>query len=324
MKEEIKPQFLSVSTEQVDQRIDNFLIARLKGVPKSLIYRLLRQGKICVTKAGDEKNKKRVVPFYRLQEHDVIKVPAIRESDQPTNLPPSKRLCDELEQRILYEDNDLLIINKPAGLAVHGGSNINLGLIEALRAMRPDCKTLELVHRLDRGTSGCLMVAKKRSALKELHELLREGKIIKVYYALTLGHWAKDVNLVEAKLVKNILSSGERMVKPHAEEGKQSNSKFIVQEKFSMADLVKVRIYTGRTHQIRVHALHAGHPVAGDDKYGDKAFNHLMRKFGLRRLFLHAAELSFYLPSADKTIHIGPFLDDELQKVIDKMKSSLS
>jgi 23S rRNA pseudouridine955/2504/2580 synthase len=301
-------QFIEIDSAQADRRIDNFLLQKLKGVPKSRIYNLLRRGEIRV-------NKKRVKPIYRLQLGDVIRIAPLRTSQTAQLARPNKAILKKLSACILYEDEDLLILNKPSGMAVHGGSGINAGLIELLRMMRPDADFLELVHRLDRDTSGCLLIAKKRSILRELHAMLRAGQIVKIYYALTLGKWPKKINRVDVPLQKNIKVSGERIVKV-ADEGKSSVTDFIVARKFALATFVKIKLLTGRTHQIRVHAQFAGHPLAGDPKYGDRAFNRMLRAKGLHRLFLHAGELQFMLPSSGKRISVNAPLDEELQQFL--------
>jgi 23S rRNA pseudouridine955/2504/2580 synthase len=306
----IKPivQFIEVDAEHVDQRVDNFLLTRLKGVPKSLLYRLLRKGEIRV-------NKKRTKAYYKLQEKDVIRVAPIRAAEKTQVAKPSEAQLEKLSKQIVYEDANLLVLNKSTGLAVHGGSGVSLGVIELLRAMRPEARFLELAHRLDRDTSGCLIIAKKRKALKEIHELLREGKIRKVYYALTLGRWYKVKNLVNLPLKKDVLKSGERVVKA-VKDGKKALTEFNVLRNFSLASFVEVILHTGRTHQIRVHAQATGHFIAGDEKYGDRAFNKMMRQKGLRRLFLHAGELQFTLPSSGELISVVIPISDELQKVL--------
>ena len=283
------------------------MLHKLKGLPKSRLYLLLRKGEIRV-------NKKRIKPSYRLQMGDIIRVAPLRLSSETKPAKPNKKLLEKLSKSILYEDMDLLIINKPVGIAVHGGSGIRLGLIELLRIMRPKEHFLELVHRLDKNTSGCLIIAKKHSMLRQLHDLLREGKMQKTYVALTLGHWRKKLNKVNIALRKNTLSSGERIVRA-SEQGKAAFTEFEVIKDFEIASLVEIKLHTGRTHQIRVHAQISGHPIAGDDKYGDRAFNRVMRDKGLRRMFLHAAKLKFISP-AGKKISIEAPLDDELKKFI--------
>ncbi len=297
-------QWLEIDSDLEGQRIDNFLRTRLKGAPKTLIYRILRKGEVRV-------NKKRIKPDYRLQGGDLVRVPPLRLSDEKTPPTVSAGFLQVIEQSILFEDADLMIINKPSGLAVHGGSGIKLGLIETVRQMRPDAKFLELVHRLDRDTSGCVMVAKKRSALRFLHEALRSKKITKIYNALVDGKWSARKTKVDSPLQKNELQSGERIVKAHP-MGKESLTEFKVLQRFgSVATLVEARPITGRTHQIRVHAQFAGHPIIGDEKYGTDDANKEMKALGIKRLFLHAAELRVPLPSGGRTIVHAP-LGDEL------------
>jgi len=303
-------QQLTVDANHAGQRIDNFLITKLKGAPKSLIYRIVRKGEVRV-------NKKRIKPDYRLQESDVIRVPPVRLAEPSTPTKPSRNVKNLLQDRILFEDDDIVIINKPAGMAVHGGSGISLGVIEALRAMRPQAKFLELVHRLDRDTSGCLVLAKKSSALKELHELMRSGKVEKIYQTLVRGQWPKQIKLVDAPLKKNELKSGERIVNVSS-DGKPAATEFRIIQQFPKATLVEAKLLTGRTHQIRVHALHVGHPIVGDEKYGDKDFNKIMRQQGCKRLFLHAAKISFNL-SGKKKITISAELDKDLKVFLENL-----
>lgn len=303
-------QFITVNAEHVDRRIDNFLLNQLKGLPKSCLYLLLRKGEIRV-------NKKRIKPSYRLQVGDIIRIAPIRLSPETKPAKPNETLLKKLTKSILYEDADLLIINKPVGIAVHGGSGVRLGLIELLRIMRPKAPFLELVHRLDKNTSGCLVIAKKHSMLRKLHKLLREGKMQKTYAALTLGHWRKKIHKVDIALRKNVLNSGERIVKA-SDQGKAAFTKFAVVKNFKIASLVEVKLYTGRTHQIRVHAQISGHPIAGDDKYGDRAFNRIMRNKGLHRMFLHAEKIAFTIPDGKKISITAP-LDNELSDVLTRL-----
>lgn len=277
-----------VPESHAGQRIDNFLLNRLRGVPRARIYRMLRKGEVRV-------NKGRVKPVYKLQENDLIRIPPVSVSDKRVILTASgsDRLA-WLEETILHEDDGLLVLNKPAGMAVHGGSGVSWGVIEALRVLRPDCLELELVHRLDRETSGCLLIAKKRSKLRQLHALLREGSIVKIYRALVAGAWPVSHWKVEQPLLK-IEKSGERVVVIHP-EGKAASTFFHCLEPFGEASLMEVRLDSGRTHQIRVHAAWSGHPVVGDEKYGDPDVNARMRMLGLHRMFLHASGLRFRLP----------------------------
>lgn len=303
--------FVTISEEQSGQRIDNYLITALKGVPKSRVYRLLRKGEVRV-------NKGRVKPEYKLQQGDMIRIPPVRVAEVAEAAQPRAYHLERLEQAIIYEDKKILVINKPSGLAVHGGSGVSLGLIEILRALRPDAPFLELVHRLDRETSGCLMIAKKRSALRQLHDMLRESDINKEYLALVKGQWHGGSRTVNAPLYKNQLQSGERVVKV-SDQGKESISHFAPEICFNDCSLVRVTLETGRTHQIRVHSAHIGHPIAGDEKYGDESFNAVMKQRGLRRLFLHAERLSFVWPESGEPASFYAPLDDELQTIIDRV-----
>jgi 23S rRNA pseudouridine955/2504/2580 synthase len=300
--------YIDVCDAHEGQRIDNFLLRELKGVPKSRIYRLLRKGEVRV-------NKSRVKPEYKLCNGDVVRVPPVRVSEPGAEKTVSGSLEKQLGSSILYEDDALLVINKPSGLAVHGGSGINLGMIEALRLIRPDARFLELVHRLDRDTSGCVMVAKKRSTLRFLHQQLREGHVDKRYLALAAGRWPNRRKLVSASLLKNTLQSGERVVRV-SPEGKKSLTEFTIIDRFDKATLVEAKPITGRTHQIRVHALHVGHPLLGDDKYGDKDACLHFRGLGLKRLFLHAASLTVRLSEGGTKITFEAPLADDLQKLL--------
>lgn len=312
-EQKTKVQFIEVDSEYQDQRIDNYLRTQLKGIPKSLIYRVVRKGELRV-------NKKRVKPDYRLQPGDLIRVPPLRISEQSDHL-PNARLdrIQALEKYILYEDRYILVLNKPSGMAVHGGSGLQFGVIEGLRALRPQAKFLELVHRLDRDTSGVLLVSKKRSVLKNLHEQLRSKTMRKNYLALVRGQWQKHVKTVNAPLRKNNLSSGERVVRVDT-EGKASETRFTIVHKFSKATLVQASPITGRTHQIRVHTLHAGHPIACDDKYGDQEFDRYIRDQGGSRLFLHASDLTFFHPGEGNKMTIRAPLDKNLNKLIENLK----
>lgn len=296
---------------EAGQRIDNFLFTALKGVPKSHIYRILRSGEVRV-------NKGRVKPPYRLQAGDVLRIPPLRlpETDAPQPI-PTRRL-NELRAAVLHEDRNLLVLDKPSGWAVHGGSGVPYGIIEALRESRTDLPDLELVHRIDRETSGCLLLAKNRSTLLALHDMLRSGAIEKRYLALVKGQWPAKLRRVDVALQKNILQSGERMV-AGGDEGKDSITEFSVRSLYKGASLVEARLLTGRTHQVRVHAAHVGHPLAGDPKYGDADFNKYMKKRGLKRLFLHAQSLRFQLPGSSHLLNLRAPLPSELQQVLDSM-----
>ena len=302
---------IEVTEDQDGQRVDNFLISRLKGVPRSRIYRILRKGEVRV-------NKGRVKPETRLKVGDMVRIPPIRVSEQKPQAGPGVRLQKLLAQSVIYEDDRLLVINKPAGLAVHGGSGISLGLIESLRAMRPEQHFLELVHRLDRDTSGCILLAKKRSALRWLQEEMRNHRINKVYTALVKGRWPKDRRRIDVPLRKNELKSGERIVKV-AQDGKPSATNFAILQRFDRATLVSARLETGRTHQIRVHSQFAGYPLAGDSKYGDSEFNQYMKEAGLERMFLHASMLEFRLPDSEQRCRAEAPLPAELAGPLEQL-----
>jgi 23S rRNA pseudouridine955/2504/2580 synthase len=298
---------LTIDAEIAGQRIDNFLITKLKGVPKTHIYRLLRKGEIRV-------NKGRIKADYRLAEGDLVRIAPIRMGEPNNPIQASAGLIKALDSAILYEDDGILVVNKPSGLAVHGGSGVSLGLIEALRQVRPESKHLELVHRLDKETSGCILVAKKRSTLKALHEALRQGQMDKVYLALVVGQWPSNKKEINAPLLKNVLQSGERMVNVNP-EGKASKTLFKVVQRFSDVTLVEAKPITGRTHQIRVHAKYGGHPIVGDEKYGYDDVNKRMKSLGVPRLFLHAAHLTFVATNGEKVTVNAP-LDDVLTRAL--------
>lgn len=298
---------ITITGDEAGQRIDNFLLRHLKGVPKTRIYRALRKGEVRV-------NKGRIKPEYRLAPGDEVRIPPIRVSAPKAPLVPGKRLQSLLNERILVENSRYLVINKPSGLPVHGGSQVSAGLIESLRVIRPDCSFLELVHRLDKETSGCLIIAKKRSLLRELHQLLTLRKVRKQYLALVKGNWKGARFEVEAPLLKNVLSSGERIVCVK-EDGKSAKTVFMPLAHFEKASLMSVMPVTGRTHQIRVHAAHVGHPIAGDRKYGDTEFNKLMRTCGLNRLFLHSAGISLQCGDGE-LIGICALLDEDLRRCL--------
>ncbi|OAI52526.1 RNA pseudouridine synthase [Betaproteobacteria bacterium SCGC AG-212-J23] len=276
--------WLEVGEESEAQRIDNFLVARLKGVPKSHIYRVLRSGEVRV-------NSGRIKPDYRLKVGDKVRIPPMRVSTEKPKARPG-------EFPIVHEDEALLVVDKPSGVAVHGGSGVSFGVIESLRAARPQAKLLELAHRLDRDTSGLLIICKKRSALVELHRMLRDGEVEKVYIAMVKGAPPEDAFEMREALHKHVTSSGERRVSVH-EDGKAALTRVKVLKRGEFS-LLQVRLLTGRTHQIRVHLAHAGYPIVGDDKYGDFALNKAMKK----RLLLHAATLSFKHPVSGERLKL--------------------
>lgn len=304
-------QLLEVAPEYAGQRIDNFLRTQLKGAPKTLIYRILRKGEVRV-------NKGRIKPEYKLQAGDIVRVPPLRLAERDEPAPVAQGLLERLEAAIVYEDKALIVLNKPAGIAVHGGSGLSFGVIEAFRQLRPDAKDLELVHRLDRDTSGLLMIAKKRSMLRHLHEALRGDGVDKRYLALVRGSWPTSKKKVSAPLLKNNLRSGERMVEVNP-EGKDALTEFRVVRRFGeFATLVEASPITGRTHQIRVHAKHAGHSIAGDPKYGDEDFTHEIRDLGGKRLFLHAHSLAISLPDGGELKLEAP-VDEMWQKTLERL-----
>jgi 23S rRNA pseudouridine955/2504/2580 synthase len=302
---------VEVPEDRDGQRIDNFLMARLKGVPKSLVYRLLRTGQVRV-------NGKRAKPDRRLVAGEMIRIPPIRQAERADPGAPPTGQTSRVEAAILHEDRDFLVIDKPSGVASHGGSGISFGAIELLRAARPR-ETLELAHRLDRDTSGVLVLAKKRSALTSLQTEIREGRVEKRYLALLAGKLPQAKLTVDAPLRKSVLQGGERMVRID-EEGKPSRSRFAEVERYATATLAEIAIETGRTHQIRVHAAHIGHPVAGDEKYGEREFNRRMRETGLKRLFLHAARFEFSL--GERTYSFTAPLPPDLRVVLDALQTA--
>jgi len=305
---------LTISPGQEGQRLDNYLITQLKGVPRSRVYNLVRRGEVRI-------NMGRVAPGYRLRSGDKVRVPPVRTA------PPRAAEGGGSAQRefeILFEDEYLLVLNKPAGLAVHAGSGVRSGLIEMLRDGRSDAPFLELAHRLDRDTSGCLLVAKRRDVLVALHDALRrsEGRsqdIRKYYLALVTGRWEHGTRSIVSELRKNRLRGGER-VSAVAAGGREAESRFRPVKILGRASLVEIELRTGRTHQARVHAAQLGHPVAGDRKYGDKARNSEMRRYGLRRMFLHAQRLRFRHPVTGVMVDTTAPLPADLAHVIEKLE----
>jgi 23S rRNA pseudouridine955/2504/2580 synthase len=299
---------LRVDAAAAGQRIDNYLLAQLKGAPRSLIYRILRRGEVRV-------NKGRVKPSHRLAAGDQVRLPPVRLGPERAPAQPSPAAAARLAEAVLYEDDQVLVLDKPAGMAVHGGSGISLGVIETLRALRPGAE-LELVHRLDRDTSGCLLIAKRRSALRRLHAQLREGRVDKRYLVLLAGRLPRRVVEVRAPLRKNLLRGGERMVQVDEAEGKPARTIFRTVQALGPLTLAEAELDTGRTHQIRVHAASLGAPVAGDEKYGDAAANARLRALGLKRLFLHAAALSFRPLDDEPPVHAEAPLPAALVEVV--------
>ncbi|RQW64209.1 23S rRNA pseudouridine(955/2504/2580) synthase RluC [Vibrio viridaestus] len=310
-------QFVEIDDDMAGQRIDNFLRNRLKSIPKSVVYRILRKGEVRV-------NKKRVKAEYKIAAGDVVRIPpvTIAESSQNESAPVSAKLAKvaELQDCILFEDDHMLVLNKPSGTAVHGGSGLKFGAIEGLRALRPEARFLELVHRIDRDTSGILLIAKKRSALRHLQAQFREKTVQKYYFALVMGSWKKSCVKINAPLQKNEVNSIVR-VNPN---GKPSETRFKIMEAFADATLIQASPITGRTHQIRVHTQYAGHPIAWDDRYGDRRFDAYTAKFGLNRLFLHAAHIRFTHPGSEEWMEIEAPMDDILESTLRGMRKSKS
>ncbi len=317
LEEQLSPQIrpgvqhLEVTEDEAGQRLDNYLHKRLGGLPRSRVFRIIRKGEVRV-------NGKRASPETRLALADKVRVPPVNLAPpEPKTARPSSALNERIARSIIHEDERLMVIDKPAGVAVHGGSGVSFGVIETLRALRPE-ETLELVHRLDRDTSGCLLIAKRGSTLRSLHALLREDGFEKRYLVLVKGPWDLGEKRIDVPLRTDTRVGGERTVKV-AEGGKPSVSRFRPVEFFGrIATLLEVMLETGRTHQIRVHAAHAGHPVAGDEKYGDAAFNESMRALGLKRMFLHAHSVSFDWPEGGQ-FSINTPLPPELGAVIDRL-----
>ncbi|RZU45034.1 ribosomal large subunit pseudouridine synthase C [Fluviicoccus keumensis] len=309
--------FITVKDGEEGQRIDNFLITALKGLPRTMVYRIVRKGEVRV-------NKGRIKADYRIQAGDVIRVPPMRLPEAPAVAAPSPHLAQFLRGRILHHQDGLIVVDKPAGLAVHGGSNLPFGLIEAMRVLFPEKDFLELVHRIDRDTSGLLMVAEKRSVLRELHEQLRQGRMRKTYVALLAGQLKGGQHKVTAPLFKTNLPNGERIVRVNNEEGKPSETVFRVIERFEHATLVEASPLTGRTHQIRVHAQFLGHPILGDEKYGNDEAGKAARAWGLNRLFLHARDLTLKMPDKPEPLKFTCPLAPELQAVVEYLRRAKS
>lgn len=306
-----KPSVQSVLITEANsgQRLDNFLITYLKGVPKTLIYRIVRKGEVRV-------NKGRVDVKYRLLEGDTVRIPPVRVAAKPVNEHAAPHnLKQSLEQAILFEDAALIVMNKPAGYAVHGGSGVSAGIIEGLRQIRPTAPFLELVHRLDKDTSGCLIIAKKRSALRKLHEIFREDQVHKSYVALLAGRWLQQRLVVKAPLLKHSSASGDQVVKVNA-NGKSAETLFQRLALFSDTTLVSATPKTGRTHQIRVHAAWLGHPIIADERYGDFELNREFKKRGYKRLFLHAEKLEFIHPVTGLSVSFHAPLPANLQELL--------
>lgn len=304
-----KVHFVTITAAQQGQRIDNFFLTLLKGVPKSRIYRLLRKGEIRV-------NKKRVTADYRLVVQDEVRIPPIRIEAKPENIPGSRQIA-LIKDSIIYEDDELLIINKPAGLAVHAGTETKLGVIEIFRYMRPESSFLELVHRLDKATSGCLMLAKSRDMLLYLHAALKQHQIIKRYQALVHGYWPEKLTHVRLALsTAERTNVQERKVKVQTEEGKVAHTEFKVIQRYTNHTLIEATLHTGRTHQIRVHTAAMGHPIVGDDKYGKREADKALKIAGAKGMYLHSTYLSILLPHQKKPLTLTAPVPEHWQDLI--------
>lgn len=300
---------VTIDEERVSQRLDNFLISYLKNIPKSKIYRIIRKGEVRV-------NKKRAGPDYKLILGDVIRIPPLKHDERK---PPeaSDYTLKLIKEAIIFETDNLICLNKPSGIPVHGGTGIQGGAINILRVLYKDYKFLELIHRLDRETSGCLLIAKSMQTLRVCQSDWQENKVEKYYQCLVKGHWPKSLNQIDVPLQKNVLKSGERMVQV-SQDGKPARTYFKPLEYLKGATLLEVKLGTGRTHQIRVHTAHAGHPIAGDNKYGDKSFNTSMKTLGLKRLFLHACKLVLS-ENCGNSKELVAILPPELKAVISRL-----
>ena len=302
---------VEITAAQVDQRLDNFLLKQLGKMPRNRIYRIIRKGEVRV-------NKKRCKPDYKLQIGDQVRIPPVRlESDLREKSRPPKHLLTSLEQAIIFENNHILVINKPAGLAVHAGSGVDYGVIDAMRLLRP-ADDIELVHRLDRDTSGCLLLARHRQALLAMQVILQDKSICKKYNAAVKGRWPQDLTEISHALEKIHLSNGERRMRVDA-AGKQALSRIKLLHGGELFSLIQVELVTGRTHQIRVHCQAEGHPIAGDDKYGDTEFNRAMRKLGVRRLMLHASSLELPAGKYTPEVVINAPLPAEFEQLFDSI-----
>ena len=304
--------FLEVSEEESGQRLDNYLLRPTAGVPKTRIYRAIRKGEVRV-------NKGRCKVDYRVQAADVVRVPPLSVGESPPPSKPSSAWGKRLRSAVLLDNSDLLVINKPPGMAVHGGSGVRLGLIESLRVMYPQERYLELVHRLDRDTSGLVLIAKNARVLRELHAQLRANQVDKVYWACTVGKWPAYQRSVSAPLAKAHAPSGERTVRVST-NGKRSRTEFKVIERFQQASLLEVKPISGRTHQIRVHVQHVGHPILGESKYMCEKSQELTVSIGLKRLFLHAKSLSFEL--SGEHFELNCPIDQELESVLARLRGA--
>lgn len=312
MKQYNQVHFLTVESDAEGQRLDNYLLKHYKKIPKSHLYRVLRQGQVRV-------NGGRSKAHTRLTAGDQIRMPPLDQKNKQS------KGVDERDQRllkqcILYEDDHVIVINKPAKMAVHGGSKVSYGVIEIMRSLYPDQKGLQLAHRLDRETSGCLVIAKERLVLNEIQQLFKQSQVTKIYQALTKGHWKTSQMHVANYIKKNQMQGGERVTEAQ-DDGYFAETYFKPLDNFVYASFIEARITTGRTHQIRVHAQQQNHPIAGDDKYGDNKFNAVMKQHGLKRLFLHAARIEFFIESLNRTIRVQAPLDPALVTILQRLET---
>jgi len=275
---------IKIDLESKGMRLDNYLISLLKGIPKSKIYSIIRKGEVRL-------NSKRIKPRHKIQEGDIVRIPPLKIIENET-VKPSSNIVEIIKEKIIFEDKSILVINKPVGIASHGGSGISLGLIEIVRQIIPSYENVQLVHRLDKDTSGCIVLTKKKSVLREMHNELRNHSVEKKYVAITKGHWQQNSIDVNLNLLKLKNKSGEQKVKV-SDEGKESITKFKVIKQNKNFSQINCTLLTGKTHQIRVHCQHLEHPIMGDRKYGDKDFNKLAKKIGITRMMLHASSINF-------------------------------
>jgi len=312
--ESVKPGVVWVTVDEDNhgQRLDNFLLAQLRGVPRSIIYRIVRKGEVRV-------NKGRVKPDTRIATGDQVRIPPVVRKEKAPQAAPGSRVQNVVEAAVIFENDQMLVVNKPSGIAVHGGSGLSFGLIEVLRAARPEARFLELVHRLDRDTSGLVMIAKKRSALRYLQDELRQRRIRKQYHALVAGSWPDRLGRVDEPLLRYEMPNGERRVRVD-KTGKASTTLFRCLSRYNGYSLVEASPVTGRTHQIRVHSACAGHPIAGDDKYMDDVSLKAFRSVGGQRLMLHARALELVLPVTEEAVRFEAPYDDVFSNVLSRLE----
>ncbi|API87567.1 RluA family pseudouridine synthase [Francisella uliginis] len=304
-----KVQFLEVSEDVDSQRIDNFLIGQFSKLPRSLIYRWIRKGELRV-------NKKRVKQTYRVTAGDIVRVPPFSLEDDQKQIKVSQSHLDFLEQRILYENDDYIIIDKPSGMAVHGGSGVNSGLVERLRQLRPKTRRLDLVHRLDKETSGCVVLAKKHSSLVYFFDLFKQRKVNKIYYAVVHGKWDKNIKDIDLPLKRTETKDGQRLVKVDKKEGKRALTRIISVKDLGDYSLLEIKLETGRTHQIRVHTKTMGNPIVADKKYGNADKDQKLATKGIDKLLLHAGKLEFFDEKQQQKISVEAKLDDRFNKFL--------